>query len=724
MTCILDTPSHERLTVSRIDSGASPALLDGPENNEDVLHPLREAANRVGRQVERFAEVLDGYNPLRAANDGERHEMTFDLIELYHNIAIETVQHLRDRHATEGRREGGAKWRKKMRGFKITQDPEVMDMDDIEESGASVLDPMKTTIDDLERWEEEARTWDLLSRMVKLQYPPPKESKIPIQQSEPIHRYSSERQIWGAFLKADDLALERYTLLRWLQDTAEESGENIDVLVQELQQNAERGDIIAHGWLHTKAAIKNQKRVHVWPHVLDPSSPEVQRIHLNSTKTEPLVTQLDPDAPTRQNRKLEVQDQYFERAIWLGCYELLRRGKSAEEIREWCGDRTEIWRAVTMCGMLNDDEEDLESRIDNTSSTLWRRMCFALARRGGGDDYERAVYGILSGDLPTVEPVCRSWDDHLFAHYNALLRSQFENYLESHYPDRAMADILQTYGIFDAVQFHGEPQTAGRRLVKSLNRTFDERPANTRTMKMLQGVVIAKEFEQFIYQQGLALSKVANAETESILIPKIDIDLENEDINSYVALNDYDSLRVLVHMLLAFKSLGLDLGDKIHQLAIENVIVAYIGFLRLAGKEELIPLYASQLSGDRLYATLSRELVDVTDPDQRITQIKLMKELGLDVQKFVRFQTSFLLTDFPDDSEGYPADRIFHLLEDEHEPGYYSRKVRNNFIGDDIDRTDLLLIRSLEWHLLVDGLWSETFATGVLLYKRFFSKAR
>jgi nuclear pore complex protein Nup107 len=714
-------PGYSRLTITRLDSEGSPALLDGPENNEDILHPLREAANRVGREVERFAEALDGYNPLRAVDDEERHYMTFDLIELYHSIAIETVQHLRDRHTSERARQNGARWRKKIRGFKISKDPEVMDMDDNEEPGASAQDSMKTTIDDLERWEEEARTWDLISRMVKLQYPHPNRSKLLNQQPEQINRYSSEHKIWNAFLEVDGLALERHTVLRWLQDAAEESGEDIDVLVKDLQQNAERGDIIAHGWLHTKAAIKNQKRIHVWPHVLDPSSPEVQRIHLNSPKTEPLVTQLDPDAPTRQNRKLEVQDQYFERAIWLGCYELLRRGKSAEEIREWCGDRTEIWRAVTMCGMLDDNEQSDESRTDHTSSTLWRRMCFVLARRGGSDDYERAVYGILCGDLSTVEPVCRSWDDHLFAHYNALLRSQFENYLQTHYPERAPADIVQAYGIFDAVQFHGDPQSAGTRLVNSLNKTSVDRSATTRTMKMLQGVIIAKEFDSFIYQQGLALSKLANSETESILIPKINVNLENEDIDTYIALDDYDSLRVLVHMLLAFKSLGLNMSDLVEQMAIENVIVAYIGFLRLAGKEELIPLYASQLSGDRLYATLSRVLVDVTDPDQRLTQIKLMKELGLDVQKFVRFQTSFLLTDFPDNSEGYPADGNFSLLEDEQESSHYSRKVRTDFMGEEIDRTDLLLIRSLEWHLLVDGLWSETFATGVTLYKRFFS---
>jgi nuclear pore complex protein Nup107 len=128
------------------------------------------------------------------------------------------------------------------------------------------------------------------------------------------------------------------------------------------------------------------------------------------------------------------------------------------------------------------------------------------------------------------------------------------------------------------------------------------------------------------------------------------------------------------------------------------------------------------LTGDRLYATLSRELVDVTDPEQRVTQIKLMKELGLDVQKFVRFQTQFLFMDFPDDSTDYPADRTFRLLEDDQTPGYNGKRVMTGFIGTEIDRTDLLLIRSLEWYLLVDGLWSETFATGVLLYKRFFSR--
>jgi nuclear pore complex protein Nup107 len=697
--------------------------LEAPESQENVLHPLREAANRVGREVEKFAEALDGYNPLKALDDAGRYEMTFDLIDMYHDIALETVNRLRDQHAAERRKHCGVGWREKMRGFRSSQDPEVMDTDDIDDPSVTST-YLSTTIEDLKRWEEEAQTWDLLRRMIKLTYPFSDSKDLINEPLKPIHRYSSERQVWTAFLESDALALERNTVLRWLRDTADESGEDIDVLAHDLQQNAERGDIIAHGWLHTKAAIKNQKRIHVWPQVLDPSSPDIQKMHLNSSKTEPLVTQLDPDAPVRQSRSLEMQDQYFERAIWLGCYEMLRRGRSTRDIREWCRDRTEIWRAVSMSALPDADIEDSDTTSDHVSSALWRRMCFALAKRGDIDEYERAVYGILSGDISAVEPVCHSWDDHIFVHYNALVRSQFENYLSIHYPNRVPKDVLQGFGVFDALQFHGDPETAGERLVSSLNFVPQLKTEIVRPMKMLQGVLIAKKFENFIYHQGLWLSKLANADRESNLIPKLNMDPENEDTTTYIDIKDHDSLRVLVHIFLVLKTFNINLEQPVKRLATENVVVAYIDFLRLAGKEELIPLYSSQLTGNRVYATLSRELVDVTDPVQRETQIRLIRDLGLDVQQFVRYQTRFLFQDFPDDSVGYPADEKFNLLEDSLPPDEMGRRVRHHFIGNDIDRIDMLLIRSLEWHLLVDGLWSETFYTGTLLYKRFFSESK
>ena len=99
-----------------------PPPLESPEDHEDILHPLREAANRVGREVEKFAEILDRYNPQRATASDKKHEMVVELIEIYYDAAAETVKRLRDEHASERRKKDGLRWKKKMQGFNMTHD--------------------------------------------------------------------------------------------------------------------------------------------------------------------------------------------------------------------------------------------------------------------------------------------------------------------------------------------------------------------------------------------------------------------------------------------------------------------------------------------------------------------------------------------------------------------------------------------------------------------------
>ncbi len=703
-------------------SQPSPALIEGTEAHNDILYPLREAANRVGREVEKFAEALDGYNPLQASNEAEKYEMTFDLLDAYHDIATKAANRLRGQHASDAAKRNGQQWRTKMRGFKIAQD---LDEEMEDADGELQLYENATTVDDLQWWEEEARTWDLLRRLAAQHYPHPAEDLALKPAPPPIHKYSSESQVYDNFLETNSKAKEREIVLRWLKETADESGEDIDDLVRDLQQNAERGDIIAHGWLHTKAAIKNQKRINSWPHPLDPSSQDVQRALVNNSKTESLVTQLDPDAPFRQGRKLEVQDQYFERAIWLGCFELLRRGKSMDDIKEWCRDRTEIWRAVSMSGLPH-GSWSADSATDDAptcaSTLLWRRVCYALARRELDDKYEKAVYGILSGDLISMIPICSTWNDRLFAHYNSILRSSFEAYVLQHQSLKADHNIVNTFKCFDAMQFHGgESDRLNQTVIASLRTKPEIQEEAKQPLKILQGNMIGKTFGEFLFNQGLQIAKDANQEAESMLIPPPQEEPDYDTFGDFLNADDHDGIRVLAHMYLVYDSLGLTYDSPRTKSTVENGLVAYINFLRLSGKEELIPLYAAQLNGSRLYEVLSRTLIDVVDGEQRMTLIKLMKDLGVDVQRFVTTQTQNILDDFPEPSGEYPAEGKFSILESLSEDQPMSRKVKSKFLEDVLERSDILLIRSFEWHLLVDGLWSATFRTGALLYKRFYS---
>lgn len=377
-----------------------------------------------------------------------------------------------------------------------------------------------------------------------------------------------------------------------------------------------------------------------------------------------------------------------------------------------------------MSGFPDEDWDDEDASGNSESSSLWRKMCYVLASNSGTDDYKRAVFGILSGDIRTVEPVCRTWNDFLFANYNALLRSQFENFAQQVRPPTTTSSILIP-GVPDATQAFGSPETANKKVVDMLKSDPRTQAQSMQPMKMLQGVLIGDSFPDFIYQQGLALSKAANATGVSKLLPPNKKQPEREDVMKYIALDDHDSLRVLAHMLLIFIGLNMDLGGVFRETEVQNIIVAYVSFLRLAGKEELIPLYCSQLSGTRKYAILCRNLIDVTNHEARETQIELMKDLGLDVQEFVSLQARYLVGDYKDTVVGYPARSGFKIFEPAYENNFTARKVKVDFFGDDpdcIERIDMLLIRSMEWYLLVDGMWTETFAVGTALYLRFFSK--
>jgi nuclear pore complex protein Nup107 len=699
-------------------------LLGYVGEHEDILHPLRETANRVGREVERFAEVLDGFNPLKATSFEEKRDLTLDLIDSYYEIALQSIEDVQAQIA-ETERLGGAT---------STQDGDI-DMDAEDEQNSTALVRADSEVegegglkDQLSRWKQEARTWDLLRRMTTLKYDPPS----PPADAPQIHQYSPEKDVWQSFLHNDPVGLERNTIVNWLKETADEDGEDINVLVEDLQQAADRGDITAHGWLHTSSAIKNQKRLHAWPYVLDHTSPDVQRVHLASDRTEPLVTQLDPDAPTRQKLKLEAQDEYFERSIWRGCYELLRRGKSPSYIKDWCYERTEIWRAALMAGLPDDGLEPQNTSGTFKAKALWRRMCGSMAINTELDDYTRAVYGILAGEPDSILNVSKSWDDYMFAHYHSLLRNQYEKYVFEKFPTQRPGNATMSIKPLDVEKFLGDPKTVPSRLMKLLLAKTDLPVQEDKEQKVIQTMILSNTFEGFIYQQGLAISAEANAPDNSAtaLIANLHTSPKDEDIIPYVSVEDHDNLRVLTHMVIAYKALGMKIGGDngdIHQYAIESIIVAYISMLRLCGKEELIPLYAAQLSEERCYATLSRTLIDVIDPGQRITMIKLMKELGLDVQRFVRMQMQFLFKDYPDEKPGYPASTQFKITYSEEKPTSplgTLRTIKPDFIGDTIDTEEALMIRAFEWFLFVEGMWKETFKVGTALYKRFFKNVQ
>ncbi|KAG0030035.1 hypothetical protein BGZ81_003137 [Podila clonocystis] len=148
----------------------------------------------------------------------------------------------------------------------------------------------------------------------------------------------------------------------------------------------------------------------------------------------------DPDALTRDGTKLSEQNQRAEHELLQTVWGLVRRGHM-QDAKEACVKAGEHWRAESIGGGELYTELPEFSGLDtgrphgpqgNKSRSLWKGTCYALAIDTSADQYERAIYGALSGDVNSVLPVCGGWEDHAWVQYNALVENMIEAQLSKY----------------------------------------------------------------------------------------------------------------------------------------------------------------------------------------------------------------------------------------------------------------------------------------------------
>ena len=740
---------HSEASGDRVDNGYSDASMDDedPKDNEhdehsnikspafptvsDVqraLHPLQATADRVGKQVELFAENLDRLSIKKQRKAETNGSHIIPLVDAYKKIATDTVRHLGSMHAPERRQRLSKNTKHTLRksSGRFIPAPGAADR--------SKDNSMMTTFEDLEFWEQEEQTWDLLELMLRTEYPTLNSANLPRDKSpelvrpksdEKLHHYSPESDLWKSFLASDDQAWERHTVLTWLRKSADQSGQDIEQVVEELESGADRGTgLWAHSWLYSKEAIKGQKRLRSWPKALEPDAPGLDASLLNSDKTQPLVTQLDPDAVTRQGRALELQDQCFERAIWLACWEMVRRGKDWSYMREWCEQRVENWRATAMHGDFRSAAFEPSSTANWQSRALWRKTCALAAKEGGIDEYESAVYGVLSGYLPSVLKVSRRWDDHLFAHYNSYLLHSFDHYTKVNFPSRVSNQLSDQHSSFNFSIFGGQRVLSGNQLVEKMKHIDAIKEEALTPFKTLQGSLIAKAFDEFIFRHGARLAKSANAEGKSKTVEPMSDSILEGTVTADLRMEDYELLRLITHIVFIYQDLGFNFGEGDRLYAMETIIVAYIDFLSKAGKQQLLPLYASRLSPQRSVACLGRQLSSIRDREERQTFIRLMTQQGISVPDVLSTHLIMIITDTPASeynsiSESYPKLQILEPSKDSLIP----RQIRSNFVGRAMTEDQQDLIRGFEWYLLLERNWRETMLVGTVVYKHLLRKS-
>jgi nuclear pore complex protein Nup107 len=264
------------------------------------------------------------------------------------------------------------------------------------------LQVLNDTQNMLQYWELEHQTWELFGALVAERLAPHRGDKtLPRQLAN--DRFACDARIRAHFFNTDPLFREMLIILEWLRryaplPTADEIDSDINY----------RGN---SGWMYTKEKIKASKRLGRGKQ-LSLLGTATSNAFLPAGTTQNTVTELDPDAPSRQGKKLEDEDEAWEHYLMKLLWKFLRKGMF-EDAQELCEDAGEFWRAASLGGGVDawdpkidgtrDDKDGLDLSVKgNRRRELWKRMCYALAHRRGGDEYEKAVYGVLCGDVESV----------------------------------------------------------------------------------------------------------------------------------------------------------------------------------------------------------------------------------------------------------------------------------------------------------------------------------
>lgn len=673
------------------------------------LFPLREMADRVGREVERFAEALDRWTPglgLTVVDPGRQRTSALAMVEDWNICAADTTAKLSAQHRVELTDRFWHRF-----SNRLSKEPRAADP----RSGSDGSAHGRTTVADLEVWNAEAHTWMLVNGLLRSSdrnyYPDLVEPDSNAQlDASSVDRFFMDGTSWRNFLVNNNLARERVVILKWLELAAEQTSEDIDLIQQEMETAAERGPgLWSQGWLETRERIKGEKRLRLWNAPIESELPAIKR----SSGDDLLVTQLDLDAQTRQGRAIEQADEAYDQCTWEMLWQAFRRGQSLHRVGQWLVEHGQYARAACLGVDLSQSEAVTQDDTTSIARHRWRHACRQTAERGGVSDHERAVFGLLGGHLGSVERLCRNWEDRLFAQYNALVLQQYSAWLSDTHPGLTLSKQPPGSEPTHVSAFNDDLVSSAQQVIATVGKPVTSSLRAQHPFSRIQAALAGHGLEALVRQEGINLSrKTLDPSLRSIsqLVPGDLAEKFPDDEASELLTDDFSALRVLTHVLMISGQLGYDFKDDDSRNAKENVIAAYIDYLRQAGKMGLIPTYAAKLSKERAEITLARILPSITHDAERQEYIKLLMSSNFDIFEILINQYEFAM-EYSSLTDESAADlEMFDILEQTSDsiwPGTRVKMRERRPLDDDEE----IIVRSMEWLLLLEGHWSTTFET-------------
>ncbi|KAI8100040.1 uncharacterized protein BX664DRAFT_32429 [Halteromyces radiatus] len=144
-------------------------------------------------------------------------------------------------------------------------------------------------------------------------------------------------------------------------------------------------------------------------------------INMNMDDVLPDIPQLrrQKQQSDHKNQNIDIEFEKINKTL----YTLLRKG-DLDKVIEFLSTNDEPWRTMLFKSYVQRCKKIQEGKSiewDTDEQQSWRLSCKGLLKKHGLGPYGKAVYALLLGDVTDVLPVCKTWEDVIWAYYNALM---------------------------------------------------------------------------------------------------------------------------------------------------------------------------------------------------------------------------------------------------------------------------------------------------------------
>ncbi|SNX87618.1 nucleoporin [Melanopsichium pennsylvanicum] len=576
--------------------------------------------------------------------------------------------------------------------------------------------------DDRASWELEQHTWRLVHMLT----------------SERLHR--TERKSQSASDEQAKNAVQAYeTPLAAIQNIFErdEQLNELRIVREWLQETLAPKHIVEvrKGYLaFTRNRVRAEKRASIG------AGPASKIGSAASTSFAPknrgkAVKNLDPDAVSRGEGGLELEDATYEKALLRTLFEYARAGR-LDAAFDLCHQTDQSWRAATLRGAMlyhdptvSLDLQDVDRVVGNRNRSLWKSACRKLAANPNLDEFERALYGSLAGELQSVAHVSQSWEEFLWAHVNAKLEAAVDLKLDerhSWWSQEANVELFGDgeHGAVKLVQAASSTSSAAATAASTGGAAGGASKAEIE-LGSLNGVFdkLSQTQSHSVHLQANNPYRLVQRSVISNSLPELFNRFADNLGDMQAALEPATFARLLrffAHLILYLRLLSVSLPD----FACNTILCCYVQVLEAAGETDLVAMYASSLepqSATRSYANFLRSMEVLADRDAKAHALRQAEEHNLDLAAVARCTVDIVF------DELFPT-----IMSDFDESSGFGGAFKANGLGKfeavkfdvRLDATEEALVRAIDWLTFDPSTYADAITQSNALTRLFLSTGR